>query len=636
MEKVSNEATKKELKAEVIEEKEENLSVQVKKNDSKVLENNEEISTEEGKIKSKTFEESKIKYKNNQKKKKIIRIWVFVVIAIMLVIAFFSTIFALLNINNSTIISGVKADSIDLKGLNIEEAKQLLNKKIEQKINEEIKIKIDKEEQSLILSQIELEYDIDTAIEEAYNVGRRSNIFVNNFDIVKAKLFGNDIRINEKYNEELLENIIRDIKSKIPDCVKEVDFCIEDEKLIITPGKAGLTINEDELKHKIQNVIYLNNSNIIEINTFKVEPKNIDIEKIYEEVHTEAKDAYYTKNPFQVFPEVLGVDFNIDEAREILKEDKEEYIIPLTITKPNKTVNNIGTEAFPDMLSTFSTRYDASNVPRTTNLKIAVSKLNGVVVMPGETFSYNKTLGKRTSEAGYKDAAGYAGGKVVPMTGGGICQISSTLYDAVVLANLEIVERHNHAFTTSYIGAGKDATVVYGALDFKFKNTRNFPVTIKASAQNGIAKIDIYGIKEDTEYEIDISTTILNYIPYSVIYENDSSLDEGYEKVTQYGNQGCKSITYKIYKLNGAEVSRTVLSTDTYDAMNKYITRGTRKTVPVVVEPTTPSEPEPTPEPTPTPTPDPEPETETPVTLPEEPDDPIPEENEPEINKPAA
>ena len=568
MEKISNELKEEELKAEILEEK-------------KTEENNEyEIKEEKNQ-----FKQSSEKFKKKNK------MWIIAIIALLIVLVILSTVFALININNEKIIAGVKIDGINMKGLTREEAKETLNKKIEEKINGEVKIKIDSDEQTLSLSQLELEYDVDNIVEVAYKIGRKGNIFVNNFNILQSKLFGNNLKLNAIYNKEILENVIKEIKTKIPNAVKEVNYCIEDDKLIITKGAPGLTINEDELKQKIAECMSLGKENIISVNTFNTNPKDINIEEIYEEVHTEAKDAYYTKNPFQIIPEVLGVDFNIDEAKEILKEEKEEYTIPLTITKPNKTVKNIGTEAFPDMLSTFSTRYDASNVPRTTNLKLAVEKINGAVVMPGEIFSYNKTVGKRTAEAGYKDAAGYQGGKVVPMIGGGICQISSTLYDAVVLANLDIVERHNHGFLTSYIGAGKDATVVYGALDFKFKNTRNYPITIKASAQNGIAKIEIYGVKEENEYEIEISSTILNYIPYSVVYENDSNYDEGYEKVTQNGSQGCKSITYKIYKLNGAEVSRKVLSTDTYDAMNKYITRGTRKTTPVVTEPVTPVEP---------------------------------------------
>ncbi len=597
MEKVYNETNEQEIKAEVIQEEKNTIE-----NYSSVQNIADEEKQNTLKTESKTFEQSKIQYENKQKKKKKIVKWIIISIIILIAMLVLSTIFALININSEKIISGVTVDSVKLQGLTREEAKNILNKKIEEKLNEEVHVKIDNEEQTFMLSQIELEYDVDNIVEIAYKIGKKSNIFVNNFDIIKSKLYGNDIKLNTIYNSDLLNSVITDIKSKIPNAVKEVDFCIEEDKLIITPGVEGLTVNEEELKEKIKNVMSLDNSNNISINTFKTKPKDINIEEIYNEVHTEAQDAYYTKNPFKIFPEVLGIDFDIEEAKEILKEEKEEYVITLTITKPEKTVNNIGTEAFPDMLSTFTTRYDASNVPRTTNLKLAVSKINGTVVMPGEIFSYNKTVGKRTAEAGYKEAAGYQGGKVVQMTGGGICQISSTLYDAVVLADMEIVERHNHAFTTSYVGAGKDATVVYGALDFKFKNTRNYPVTIKASAQNGIAKIDIYGIKEENEYEIDIITSIISYIPFDVRYEYDSNYDEGYEKVTQNGSRGCKSITYKIYKLNGNEVSRKVLSNDTYDAMNKYITKGTKKaSTPIItpepiipqepIEPNTPTEP---------------------------------------------
>lgn len=559
--------------------------------------------------------------------------WLIIAIAIVIGLAILLTGFALLNINNKNIISGVTIDKINVQGLSKVEAKEVISKKIEEKINKEINIKIDNEENTILLSQIELEYNIEEAIDKAYNIGRNSNIFINNFEIIKSKIVGTNIVIEAKYNEELLNNIIEEIKRKIPNGVQEADFCIEEENLIITKGKPGLSINEENLKEFIKNSINLSYIGNIELKTINVNPKDINIEEIYNEVHTEVQDAYYTTNPFQIFAEVKGIDFNIDEAKEILKEDKEEYIIQLTITNPKKTIKDIGTEAFPDLLSTFSTRYDASIASRTTNLKIAVNKINGVTVMPGETFSYNKTLGKRTAEAGYKDAAGYAGGKVVQMIGGGICQVSSTLYDAVVYANLDIVERHNHAFTTSYVGAGKDATVVYGSLDFKFKNTRKYPIQIKASAQNGIVTIGIYGIKEGTEYDIDISTTILNYLPYSVVYEDDATLAEGEEEVTQNGSRGCKSITYKIYKLNGVEVSRSVLSTDIYDPMNKYISRGTKKTTNVVTpetpeEPTEPTNPTTPEEPT-TPAVPTTPETPTmpeePITptIPENPEEPV-------------
>ena len=636
MKKVSNELNEEELKAKVIEEKNTEEIKEVEKKEEAVKSekastklkekelNKENHKEEEKNQESPKTEDTKFKQSTGEFQKKSKKT-VYITGVLVVILAVLSIVFALMNMGNNKIIAGVKIDGINMKGMTREEAKVTLNKKIEEKLNKDIKIKIDdNEEQVLQLSQIDLQYDVDNIVELAYKIGRKGNIFVNNFDILQSKLFGNDLSLNALYNEEMLEGIIKDIKSKIPNAVKEADFSIEDENLIVTKGLSGFTINEEEFKQKLKTAMNLSGENVITLNSFKAEPQDINIEEIYEEVHTVAKDAYYTQNPFQIYPEVLGVDFDIEEAKEILKEDKQEYIIPLKITKPNKTVNDIGTEAFPDMLSTFTTRYDASNAPRTTNLKLAVGKINGAVVMPGETFSYNKTVGKRTAEAGYKEAAGYQGGKVVQMTGGGICQVSSTLYDAVVMANLDVVERHNHAFTTSYVGAGKDATVVYGALDFKFKNTRKYPVTIKATAQNGILKIDIYGIKEEKEYEIEISTTILGYISYSTVYEDDPTLNEGYEKVTQRGSRGCRSITYKIFKLNGVEVSRTVLSNDKYDAMNTYITRGTKSTAIAPVEqPTEPSQPS---------TPDvPEPPTEPdpPDVPPEEPEVPDPGEETP-------
>lgn len=555
------------------------------------------------------IKEEQYKIKSDNKKRTIIIICVTLLVLVMIA----TTGFALFNINNTKIISNISIEGIDVSKLSKDEAEQKVLEALEQNLEQNIIAKTQEFEYEIQLSQIEATYDTNKAIEEAYNIGRDGNIFSNNLEIIKCKIRNKNIELGTNYNEELLNNIINDITVKIPGAVEEASYCIEDEKLIITKGKNGKSINKEKFKNEVIERLKLNKQREdITLEIIDSNPQEIDIDKIYSEVHKEAQNAYYTKEPFQVYPHVDGIDFDLESAREMLKEDKEEYIIDLKITIPEITTNKIGSEAFPDMLSTFSTRYDASNTPRTTNLKLAMGKLNGVVIAPGETFSYNKTLGKRTAEAGYKEAGGYAGGKVVQTLAGGICQISSTLYDAAVYANLEIVERHNHMFLAGYVGAGKDATVVYGAYDLKFKNTRNYPIMIKTSIGSGVAKIDIFGIKEEVEYEVEISSKILSYTSFKVVRENDNSLAPGQERVAQNGMNGCKSITYKILKLNGKEVSRTVLSSDTYDAMNKIIKVGPSNTTQVSTpepEPTPTPEPEPvpTPEPTPTPTPEPEP-----------------------------
>ena len=154
---------------------------------------------------------------------------------------------------------------------------------------------------------------------------------------------------------------------------------------------------------------------------------------------------------------------------------------------------------------------------------------------------YNKVVGARTIQAGYKEAPIYVSGRVEDGIGGGICQITTTLYNAVVYANLDIVERSNHQFVPSYAGPSRDATVVYGAIDFKFKNNRNYPIKIACSVSGGIANFKIWGLKSDNDYEVQISS-----------------------RTTGKTSTAIYSEAYKILKKNGSVVSTTLLSKDTY------------------------------------------------------------------------
>ena len=499
------------------------------------------------------------------------------IISIILIIGIvFSTIFALLNINNQKIISGVSIKGVEVSGLTKEEAISKLKTIYQEKKEKEIDIKYEDYETSLNPTLMEVNYEIEKAVDEAYLIGKGDNIFVNNYDILFTLIGKKNLDVNMTLNEEIAKQTIEDAGVNLPGIVIESSYAIEDDELIITKGKEGICIDKELLLNKVKEKLNDINANddYIEIPVKNKVPDPISIEKIHEEIYKEAQDAYYTKNPFTVYPEVEGVDFNIEEAKKTLEEEREEYVIKLTITKPKVTISQIGTEAFPDQLSTFTTRYDVSDVNRTTNLRIACQKINGKVVLPGETFSYNQALGPRTAAAGYKNAKVYEAGQVVDGIGGGICQISSTLYNAILMANLETVERRNHQFVTSYLPAGRDATVVYGMTDFKFKNTRQYPVRIAASEKNGIATVSIYGIKEENEYTFSFSTKTVASIPYTVKYIEDASLDEGTEKVKQKGANGIKTETYITKMLNGKVISTTLLSKDTYDAMTRIILKG--------------------------------------------------------------
>lgn len=539
---------------------------------------------EEKKVENVKIEENKRDMLKSKATKKIIVLTVFIVMVLV-----FSVIFALVNINNDKILKNISIMGIDVSNMTIEEANKTLSEIVNEKISEKLILKRDDYETSLNATQINVDFDIQNAVNEAYNIGRKGNIITNNYKILWTMFFGKEIECNFKYSEESLNKKIDDISLKIPGAVVQNSYYIEDEDLVIVKGTKGLLVQKEELSNTIINEIKELDKkyDVITIPTETVEPEEINLEKIRNEIYKEPQDAYVSKNPTTVHTHVNGVDFAIsmEKAEEIIKEDKKEYTIPLKITIPKKTIEDLGEEAFPNKLATYTTRYDPSNKNRSNNIAISSEKIDGTIIMPGEVFSYNQIVGERTIAAGYKEAGAYAGGKVVQDVGGGICQTSSTLYNAALLANLEITDRSNHQFLTSYVSAGRDATVSWGGIDFQFKNTRSYPIKIEASAKNGVCTMSIYGIKEETEYEVVIQSVVLSYIPYTTKYENDPTLEEGKEVVEQSGYTGCTSEAYRILKLNGEVVSKTLLSKDTYDPMTKIIKRGTKKKT-VVIEDT--------------------------------------------------
>ena len=594
MEKVSNKdgassTTENENKEVEKEETTEKKEIQKTDKNEKVEQQNEEKKEtkqnhkkkkqdKENKKEQVTDKENKDKKKNGKTKTKKLKKIIISIIIVALVGLLFSTVFALTNINNEKIISGVTIKGIEVSGLTKEEAIAKLETTYTAKLENNIMLQYEDFESELNPTLMEVNYNIEEAVDEAYSLGRNGNIFANNYNILGTLIGKRDINVDMSLNEDVTKQTINDIGANLPGILEESSYSIEDDQLIITRGKEGVVVNTDTLLAEVKDMLndIHETENVIQIPVETKTPQEINVDKIHSEIYKEAQDAYYTKDPFTVYPEVEGVDFDVEQAKAMIAaEMKDEYVIDLIITKPNVTIDQIGTEAFPDQLSTFTTRYDASDTDRTTNLRLACEKINGTVIMPGETFSYNATLGPRTSAAGYKNAKVYENGQVVDGIGGGICQISSTLYNAALMSDMEIVERRNHQFVTSYVGAGRDATVVYGSTDFQFKNTRTYPVRIVASAKNGVATVSIFGIKEaDREYTYSFKTETISTIPYTTKYVQDSSLAVGQEVVKQKGANGLVTQTYMTKMLNGKVVSTELLSKDTYSAMQRIINRG--------------------------------------------------------------
>lgn len=513
--------------------------------------------------------------KNTTKRKKVILLLLLTILILAFLISSF--IFALITSKSDKIISGVSINGVDVSNLTKTEALQKLNLQLSRNTANEIKLNHNDYTTTLKLSDIEASFDFDSSLDEAYNIGRcENNIFANNKKVISTFLKKNNILPNTSYNSDKLNDEITKINNELPDKVVNSSYKIENNNLIVSNSSNGNRISTDSFTTNLTNCI-VNNITSMDIPVEQFEADTVDIESIYNEIHKDPVNAYYSTNPYEIHKEEEGLDFGIslDEAKKLVSQNQDSFTIPLKVLKPQITVKSLGQEAFPDLLATYSTTYSTGNSNRCTNISLAARSVNGYVLMPGETFSYNNTVGQRTAARGYKEAGVYLNGEVTTGLGGGICQVSSTLYNAILLANLEIVERSNHTFKPTYVPAGQDATVSWGAPDFKFKNNRNYPIRITATAGNGSVSFNVYGLKTSDDYEVKIVSSEIGSIPFSTQYQETSSLPAGTQKITQAGSNGCKTQTYKILYKNGAEVSRTLINSDTYKPHNQVVSVGT-------------------------------------------------------------
>lgn len=479
---------------------------------------------------------------NNNKNKKGLLITLLVMIFIILFITIISTFFGLLNANSNKIVKGVKVNGIEISKMTKDEATQKLEEQLNNSEKNFITVKYGNYTGIVKLDEIDGHFDIQKAVENAYNVGRNSDIIQNNYTILGTMITGNNINTNFTYNEELLDKKINEISLELPGLALEASYIIDSDKLIIKNGTDGLQIQNANFKQNTINA-FAGMEKTFDIPVEHADKKEIDIEKIHDEIYKEPKDAYYTTNPRQVYKEEYGLDFaiSLEEAKKLISEDKPEYEISLKKLEPKVKVSNLDNGAFPHKLSTFTTTYGTADTDRNTNIAIAARSINSVVVMPGETFSYNDLIGECSTRTGYKQSTIYLNGKLSTGIGGGICQVSTTLYNSVLRANLEIVERRNHSLGVTYVPAGHDAMVSIGSSDFKFKNNRSYPIKVVAYVGTGSITCEIHGLRQEPEYDVKLESRTLQKDSKKYVVE-----------------------TYKVLYLNGKEVSRTWLSKDTY------------------------------------------------------------------------
>lgn len=512
-------------------------------------------------------------------------------VILVLVIAF--TAIAIANKLNNNIFSNVYFEDINLSGKSVPEVDKIITDYTNEIYNKSIIIyQNDKMLFEVNPEDLGIKINASQSQKEIANFARSGNIFADNFDIIKAWLFGKKFSINYESNTQKSSVITSKVLSQIDGKVVDDTYTVNGNKLIITRGKKGLDVDKDKLIQDIINLLLSKDNsekvNRYDVTTIQREAKAIDVDVVYANIHKEPKDARIdeTKTPPVYEKHENGIDFDKDELRAVLSKEEnnvEGKVIELEIQikEPKVKLADLKWELYSDLLGTYSTSFstDYGYANRNNNIQVAAQYINGTIVMPGDTFSFNKTVGNcGLASRGFKMATVYSGGKVEQGMGGGVCQVSSTLYNAVIYANLEIVQRDNHGYTVSYVPCGRDATIYYPYLDFKFKNSRQYPIKIEAVYNNaGRITFSIYGTKQDDECDVSIESYVLTRIPKSVTYVNDNTLEKGTTVTDIYGQDGFTSIAYKVLKKDGKIVKKTVLSNDTYSPMNTVVKVGTKE-----------------------------------------------------------
>ncbi len=519
------------------------------------------------------------------------RLIIIIISAIIAAILVVSSIIAIWSLTSKKVYKGVLINKHDMSYCSYDEALKFLESAYSDNVEDaSITLNYDGAHKTINFSDITVSYDIKDAVEKAYSVGRSGNIFSRLKVIFDAYRNGIVIPLGYSYDDSFVNSEINDFYTKTLIPVKEADLFLGKSKVTLSTGHPGTSIDKKEAILIIDNSIRDCISGTFDVPSKTTMPSSIDADKIYGLISQEAEDSKVTveNNIVSVIPHTLGRRIDKAELISIINElqNTTDTVkeLPVEFKQPEITTEYVNNNIFRDTLASYSTSFSTStvnNANRGVNIRLASSKLNGKILAPGELFSFNDVVGKRTVEAGYKAAHAYIQGKIVDDVGGGICQVSSTLFNAVLFSDLETVYRKNHMFTVGYVPLGQDAAVSYGELDFEFRNNTKWPIKIEAIVSNSNRlTFSFIGTNETPDKKVEISHIPISTTAAPVRYIDDPNMEEGKTVVIQSGMSGHTVDTYKIIKMGDNVVGKTKLYRSIYSTYDSVIKRGTKKVAP--------------------------------------------------------
>ncbi|HQA56319.1 MAG TPA: VanW family protein [Acetivibrio sp.] len=432
-----------------------------------------------------------------------------VICVLLLIITFFSVRIIAL-LGKNTFYKGVMIEGIDVSGLSKSQAKELVERKLNGIIIEN-SIPLYYEGQTWVLELRDISYRflLDEAIEKAYALGREGNIIKRLKAIRELKSKKKNLNARASYSKPQLEAYITGIKNQIDQKEKNASVMYKDGNILFEKEVIGRIMNVDSNVNLIENKLIGRDFS----------PFNLEVDLIYPRIQ---------------YDDISGIE---------------------------------------EVVASFSTSFNSANINRTHNIKLACERINNKILLPNDVFSMDASLGTRTKENGFKDAPVIVNGKLIEGVGGGVCQVTTTLYVAVLEAKLEVVERVNHSIPLGYVAAGQDATISEGYIDFKFRNNKDYAYLISASVEGNRVVIRLFGKRNATKHKVKLKSVITEYLnPPEAEIIIDNTLPAGTTQVERKPVQGLKVTVYReTYDENNRLIEREKISEDVYQPVRGRI-----------------------------------------------------------------
>ena len=415
----------------------------------------------------------------------------------------------------STILKGITIEGVDVSGMTKDEAMNALTA-YEAKLGEEtLTLKIGDQTLDAPLSSFGVTYSNEDAVTSALQVGRTGNVVKRYKEQKDLQHNGLNYTLSRTANEEMVQVYVQDTCTKYDQDAKNASLTRENGEFTFVPGEEGREINVDSSVRAI--VDYLEND---------------------------------------------------------WTDGENSLELPVQVTEPEGSAEDLA--YVKDLLGSFTTSFSTSGADRSKNVNSGAKHVNGTVLYPGETFSMYETVAPFTAENGYAMAGSYLNGEVVDSMGGGICQVSTTLYNAVLRAELEVVERSPHSMTVHYVELSEDAAIAGTYKDFKFKNSTEYPIYIEGyTTSDKKITFNIYGKEtRDSNRSISFESVLVNEVKPNTIIRDDAGQGLGYKSVSA-GKTGYVAELYKIVKVNGVQTDRIKINKSTYKGSDRVVTYGT-------------------------------------------------------------